>query len=103
MSSKQPSLRTSLDDVRPFLATQLLERLLVLASRLLDNLLWHLHVVLALESVAGKPITQVLLRINVSILEGHDPLLPHHSPCRSCLGSCPIGTSPPARSVSCRA
>jgi hypothetical protein len=54
-------LSTALDNLIPLLASQHLECLTVFLGRLLDHGISHLDAVLALETLLGQPVTQVLL------------------------------------------
>lgn len=55
------ALSTALDDFIPLLASQHLKGLTVLLGSLLDHCVSHLDTVLALETLLGQPVTQVLL------------------------------------------
>lgn len=67
--SKTSYLSTVLDDISPLLTRQHLKSLLVLVSSLLDHSLRHLDTILALQTLLGQPITQILLsRESVSCL-----------------------------------
>ena len=60
---KASPLDTALDNIIPLLASQHLESLTVLLCCLFDHCLGHLNSILALETLLGQPVTQVLLSI----------------------------------------